>query len=218
MASVKRMQGFVANEDVGAATVLEAATGKVLTFVPVTREPEGVGISPTRNFSTSAAKPPAMFLPLTRGLTKSSRTSRCIRVPAAWHFPGRLARVVPSESAGELNVIDATNQTVLKVISLPKGSRPQCVKVSPDGKKVYASTGRAGTVCVVDANTYEVLNTINVGTRPWGIAISPDGKYLFAANGPSDNVSVVDLATEKEIARVKSPGSPWGVEVVPDGK
>jgi YVTN family beta-propeller protein len=125
---------------------------------------------------------------------------------------------IPSESVGELNVIDTTNQTLLKVITLAKGSRPQCVLVSPDGKMIYASTGRGGTVVVVDANTFEVLNAIPVGKRPWGIAFSPDGKYLFAANGPSDDVSVVDLATDKEIARVKSPGSPWGIVAVPDVK
>ena len=123
---------------------------------------------------------------------------------------------VPSESVGELNVLDTVNQTLLQVITLPPHSRPQCVKVSPDGKKVYVSTGRAGTVCVVDAHTYAVLNTIPVGQRPWGITLSPDGKYLFAANGPSDDVSVVDLATEKEVARIPSPGSPWGVVAVPD--
>ena len=114
---------------------------------------------------------------------------------------------IPSESVGELNVIDTASQTLVKVITLPQSSRPQCVLVSPDGKKIYASTGRGGTVVVVDANTYEVLNTIPVGKRPWGIAFSPDGKYLFAANGPSDDVSVVDLATEKEIARVNRPAA-----------
>src|SRR5215472_3253955 len=34
---------YIANEDVGAATILDAASGKVITFVPVSREPEGVG-------------------------------------------------------------------------------------------------------------------------------------------------------------------------------
>jgi YVTN family beta-propeller protein len=111
-------------------------------------------------------------------------------------------------------VIDTAQQNVAKVVALPKGSRPQCIRVSADGKKIYASTGRGGTICVVDAATLEVLNTIKVGQRPWGIALSPDGKFLFAANGPSDDVSVVDLATEKEVTRVKSPGGPWGVEVV----
>jgi len=90
-----------------------------------------------------------------------------------------------------------------------------CVKVSPDGKKVYASTGRAGTICAFDATTLEVLNTIKVWARPWGIAISPDGKYLYAANGPSDDVSVVDLGTQKEISRIKAGQSPWGIVVVP---
>ena len=90
-----------------------------------------------------------------------------------------------------------------------------CVRVAPNGKKVYASTGRGGTVCVLDTDSGEVLGNIKVGTRPWGIDISPDGKLLFAANGPSDDVSVVDLGTEKEITRVKSPGSPWGVLIVP---
>ena len=32
---------------------------------------------------------------------------------------------IPSESVGELNVIDTANQTLLKVITLPKDSRPQ---------------------------------------------------------------------------------------------
>jgi YVTN family beta-propeller protein len=73
-------------------------------------------------------------------------------------------------------------------------------------------------VCVLDANTGEVLNTVRVGARPWGIAISPDGRYLYAANGPSDDVSVVDLSTEKEIARIKAGGSPWGVVIVPAEK
>src|SRR3954454_12022690 len=41
---------YIANEDVGAATVLNAANGKVITFVPVSREPEGVGLNPDETF------------------------------------------------------------------------------------------------------------------------------------------------------------------------
>ena len=113
-----------------------------------------------------------------------------------------------------MHLIDAVKHERLKTTALPAGSRPMCVKVSPDGKKVYASTGRAGTVCVLDAQTLEVLGAIKAGTRPWGIAITPDGKYLYSANGPSDDVSVVDLGTEKEVARIKAGSSPWGVAIV----
>jgi YVTN family beta-propeller protein len=80
---------------------------------------------------------------------------------------------------------------------------------------VYVSDGRAGTVTVLDSQTYAVQATIKVGTRPWGIVLSPDGKYLFSSNGPSNDVSVVDLATNKEITRIKAGESPWGLTIVP---
>jgi YVTN family beta-propeller protein len=115
-----------------------------------------------------------------------------------------------------LNVIDTVNFNVLKVITLPPGSRPMSVKVAPNGRKVYVSNGRAGTVSVLDSRTYELLNTIKVGVRPWGMALSPDGKFLYTANGPSNDVSVVDLEANKEIARIKAGSSPWAVAVVPN--
>ena len=206
---------YIANEDVGAATVLDAATGKVLTFVPVGREPEGVGVSPDGKLFYVGCETAGDVFGVDTATFKIIAHLQVHPRPRSVAFsPDGSRAFVPSESSGELNVIDTTQQTIAKVVALPKGARPQCIRVSADGRKIYASTGRGGTICVVDAGTLEVLNTIQVGQRPWGIAISPDGKFLFAANGPSDDVSVVDLATEKEIARVQSPGGPWGVEVV----
>ena len=206
---------YIANEDVGAATILDATSGKVVTFVPVSREPEGVGVSPDGKFFYVTCETAGDVFAIDAQTFKVISHLEVHPRPRSVAFlPDGSRAFIPSESSGELNVIDTVNQKLLKVITLPKGSRPMTVKVSPDGKKIYASTGRGGTVCVLDANTCEVLNTIKVGTRPWGIALSPDGKFLFSANGPSDDVSVVDLATEKEIARVKSPGSPWGIVAV----
>ena len=122
---------------------------------------------------------------------------------------------IPSESAGVLNIIDTATSTVSRAITLPKGSRPMRVRVSKDNTKVYVSDGRAGTVTVLDARTYDIDGTIKVGKRPWGIVLSPDGRFLYSANGPSNDVSVVDLAQGKEIARIKAGDSPWGVTIVP---
>jgi YVTN family beta-propeller protein len=129
---------------------------------------------------------------------------------------GKLA-VVPSESAGMLYAIDTATMAVVKTIQLPAGARPMRVRVSADGTKLYASTGRGGTVAVVDAASLTLLDAIKVGQRPWGIVLSPDGKYLFSANGPSNDVSVVDLTTGKEVTRVKAGDSPWGVAIVQTG-
>ncbi|HEX3132442.1 MAG TPA: hypothetical protein VHX44_02535 [Planctomycetota bacterium] len=38
--------------------------------------------------------------------------------------------------------------------------------ISADGKKVYVSTGRGGTVVVIDTVTDAVVKTIPVGKRP----------------------------------------------------
>jgi YVTN family beta-propeller protein len=210
---------YIANEDVGTATVLEAATGKTITFIPVTREPEGTGVSPDGKFFYITCETAGDVFAIDTQTFKIIGHLQVHPRPRNVDFlPDGSRAFIPSESVGELNVIDTASQKLVKVITLPPHSRPQCVRVSPDGKKIYVSDGRAGTVSVVDAHTYAVLNTIKVGKRPWGITFSPDGKYLFTANGPSDDVSVVDLVTEKEVARVKSPGSPWGIVAVPNAK
>ncbi|MEI6231945.1 MAG: beta-propeller fold lactonase family protein [Planctomycetota bacterium] len=210
---------YISNEDVSAATTLDATTGKVEMITPVSREPEGVGVRPDGKifYVTCETAGDVFAIDATNG--KVTGKIQVHPRPRSIDFlPDGSRAFVPSESVGELNVIDSVNQTLLKTIALPKGSRPMTVKVSPDGKKVFVSTGRAGTVCVVDAISYEVLNTIKVGGRPWGICFSPDGKLLFSANGPTNDITVIDVATEKEIARIPSPGSPWGIVAVPKVK
>jgi len=210
---------FVSNEDTGTATVLASATGKVLSFIPVSREPEGVGVRPDgKVFYVTCETAGDVFAIDAESYQVVGRIKVGLRPRSIGFSPDSSRAFVPSESAGELNLIDAQNQKLLKTAALPKGTRPQCVQVSTDGKKLYAGGGRSGTVCVLDTTTLDLLHTIKVGQRPWGIALSPDGKYLFSANGPSDDVSVVAVSVDKEVLKVKSPGSPWGIVVVPNAK
>jgi YVTN family beta-propeller protein len=78
---------------------------------------------------------------------------------------------------------------------------------------VYVANGRAGTVSVIDAASYDVLNTIPVGKRVWGLAITPDGKKLYAANGMSNDVSVINTDTDKVVATIKAGDGPWGIAI-----
>ena len=207
---------FASNEDVGTVSVLDIASGKVEHIISVGREPEGVETAPNGKFFYVTCETEGEVYAIdTQTFKVLAHFNVGGRPRSAGFSPDSARAFIPSESTGQIHVIDAVSHMEIKAIALPKGARPMCVKVALDGKKVYASTGRGGTVCVLDASTGDLLNTIAVGKRPWGIALSPDGKFLFAANGPSEDVSVVDLAMEKEIARVKSPGSPWGIVVVP---
>jgi len=206
---------YVSNEDVKTASVINIATGKVEHIIAVGQEPEGVATSPDgKRFYVTCEAGGEIYVVDTSSYATIGHFKVNVRPRSMDFLPGGGIGFIPSESTGELNVIDTVNLKVLKVITLPPGSRPMRVIVASNGQKVYVSNGRAGTVSVLDSRTYELLNTIKVGVRPWGMALSPDGKFLYTANGPSNDVSVVDLEANKEVARVKAGGSPWGVAVL----
>lgn len=206
---------YVSNEDVKTGSQIDIASGKVSRIVSIAGEPEGVGITPDGKqvYFTCETSGDIFVVDIASfkvvGHVKVEQRPRSV----AFVQGGKLA-VVPSESAGKLYVIDTAKIALINTIDLPAGSRPMRQRVSLDGSKLYVSTGRGGTVAVLDTTSFKVLDNIKVGDRPWGIILSPDGKYLFSANGPSNDVSVVDLAAGKEIKRVKAGSSPWGVTIV----
>ena len=209
---------YVSNEDIMTATVINIAASKVEHLIPVGREPEGVGVTPDgKQFYVTCETGGEVFAIDTTSYKVVGHFTVAVRPRSVDFLTNANIGFIPSETKGQLNVIDTGGPKVLKSVDLPPGSRPMKVKVAPDNKRVYVSDGRAGTVSVIDTQTYEVLATVKVGTRPWGIVLSPDGKYLFSANGPSNDVSVVDLATNKEITRVKAGDGPWGLTIVPGG-
>jgi YVTN family beta-propeller protein len=207
-------QIYISNEDTKTASVINIGAGKLQHIIPVGQEPEGVTTTPDgKQFYVTCEAGGDIYV----------IDAHSYSVVAHFKVNGRPRSVaflsaggigfIPSESAGELNIIDSVNAKVLKTITLPAGSRPMRVKLSPDEKRLYVSNGRAGTISVFDSHSYELLDTIRVGARPWGIGISPDGKFLFAANGPSNDVSVVDLKINKEVSRIKAGLSPWGIAI-----
>jgi len=104
---------------------------------------------------------------------------------------------------------------VERLLELRKEARPMAVVLDPARDRLYLSTGRGGTVAVVELTGPKLVTEIPVGTRPWGMALSADGKRLYTANGPSNDVSVVDTATLKVIKKIPVGRSPWGVVIGP---
>ena len=112
-------------------------------------------------------------------------------------------------------MIDTKDRKALQKISLGEGTLPMGTVLSPDGKELYVTTGRANTVAVVDTQKDTVIASIPVGKRAWGIALSPNGDKLYTANGASDDISVIDVKTRKELKRIKVGSGPWGIAIVP---
>jgi YVTN family beta-propeller protein len=207
-------QIYISNEDTKTASVINIGSGKLEHIIPVGQEPEGVTTTPDgKQFYVTCEAGGDIYVIDAHWYSAVTHFKVNGRPRSVAFLAAGGIGFIPSESAGELNIIDSVHATVLKTITLPSGSRPMRVKLSPDEKRLYVSNGRAGTISVFDSRSYELLDTIRVGARPWGIGISPDGKFLFAANGPSNDVSVVDLKTNKEVSRIKAGLSPWGIAV-----
>ena len=121
---------------------------------------------------------------------------------------------VTSETGWTLTDIDTKALTARKTIRLGENMRAMGVIASPDGQRLYVSTGRSKMVLIVDVKKDAVIGSVEVGPRPWGIGLSPDAKTLFTANGPSNDVTIVDLASGQVTKKVEVGKGPWGLAVV----
>src|SRR5262249_57828663 len=78
---------------------------------------------------------------------------------------------ITNRDANTVSVIDTTSNTVAATI--PVGSGPVGVAVSPDGSTVYVTNHGANTVSVIDPTSNTVAATIPVGISPLGVAGAP---------------------------------------------
>jgi YVTN family beta-propeller protein len=215
---------FVANEDIAQVTVVDADSGAHIARIPVGREPEGIGISPdgrwvlvTNESDNSVSMIDTQTLKVTRSVTVGKR-------------PRDVAFTQNSSTAYVSGELDASlyrmalpdGKPVERVLEMRKEARPMAVVLDQGRNRLYMSTGRGGTVAVIDLvgakPDLKLAAEVPVGTRPWGIALSPDGRRLYTANGPSNDVSVVDTTTLKVIKKIAVGRSPWGIITSSDRK
>ena len=65
------------------------------------------------------------------------------------------------------------------------------------GNRIYVTNEHEGSLSIIDATTYELVDTVKVGQQPRGIGMSPDGKEIYIALGRDDAIAVVDPASGK---------------------
>jgi YVTN family beta-propeller protein len=218
--SADEKQLFVANEDIGRASIVDIASGKVVASIPVGSEPEGVAVSPDGRWAlvTNESDHAVSMI--------DTRTLKAVKSFPVGQRPRDIAFTPDSKSAYVTGEFDASLYRVnlqgaepaRQVLQLRKEARPMAVVLDTPRKRLYMSTGRGGTVAVIDATdsaNLTLVSEVPVGTRPWGIALSPDGKRLYTANGPSHDVSIVDTTTLLVIKKIPAGRSPWGVVLGP---
>jgi YVTN family beta-propeller protein len=208
---------FVANEDTGQATVLDVNDGSIKAQITVGREPEGVGVSPdgrwvlvTNESDNAVSVIDAQTFKVVRAVPVGKRPRDVAFTP-----DGRTAYVTGEFDASLYRMAVPEGKPVERLIELRKEARPMAVVLDARKGRLYMSTGRGGTVAVIDPAGPKLLKEIPVGTRPWGIALSADGRRLYTANGPSNDVSVVEAETLAVATKIPVGKSPWGIVLGP---
>ncbi|MCA1005666.1 beta-propeller fold lactonase family protein [Rhodococcus hoagii] len=127
---------------------------------------------------------------------------------------GAAALTVAALVAG---VSPASADTVTTTI--PVGTQPFGVAITPDGTRAYITNAAGNTVSVIDTATTTVIgDPIPVGTEPSRVAITPDGSRAYVTNQSSNTVSVIDTATGTVVGDPIRVGAyPVGVAITPDG-
>jgi len=112
-------------------------------------------------------------------------------------------------------VVDTATKQVMKTIPIPTG--PHGLVMTPDGKRVYASSDGDSSVSVIDTRTDEVIACIDVGSMPHGLAITPDGRRVLVAGFGSNQVEAIDTRTNRIVWKT-SVAQPHNLGITPDGR
>ena len=114
------------------------------------------------------------------------------------------------------NVLVINLTTKLVKTTVPVGSFPTDVALTPDGTKAYV-TNNSNQVSVINTSTNTVISTETVGYAPTGLSISPDGTKAYVVNANNNSVSVINTATNTVATTVAVGSYPLDISINPDG-
>jgi YVTN family beta-propeller protein len=215
---------YIANEDHATLSVVDSGNGASIATIPVGREPEGVRVSPDDRWVLVTSESDSTISIIDPKALKVIRTAHVgVRPRDLAYAPDSATAYTAGEGDSTLYQITVPGGETRELLQLPRTERPMGVLHDAVHRRLYVSTGRGGSIVIVDiadggATLHaKLLTEVKVGARPWGIALSEDGQELYSANGPSNDVSVIDTRTGAVVRTIPVGKGPWGIVLGPEG-
>ena len=142
---------------------------------------------------------------------------------------------VSNEDSNDISVIDTRTDSV--VATIPVGTRPRGILVSPDGRTVYVALSgspkappgvdestlpppdkAADGIAAIDVATHRVRATYPAGSDPEAFAIAPDGRTIYISNEDAGLASALDVESGQVVYTLRVGDEPEGVGITRDGK
>lgn len=102
------------------------------------------------------------------------------------------------------------------IASVPLSSDGFNLAIAPTGDRVYVTTA-GGTLYILDAASYRVLDTLNVGAAANGLAFSPDECTLYVTSRDAGTVTAVSTSSNEITRTYHIGGMPQRIAAAPDG-
>jgi YVTN family beta-propeller protein len=158
-----------------------------------------------------------------RGIGRCSAACAAVAAGALALASPALAREVYVANSGSGSVSAFDSSTNAAIATIPVGTKPVDVAISPDGARAYVADEGADAVAVIDTATNTVVGApipLAAGSKPDGVAVTPNGQLVYVADSGDDTVSVIGTATNAVLGApiaLPSGSEPDGIAVSPDG-
>lgn len=95
-----------------------------------------------------------------------------------------------------VSVVNIPYKQVLKTVTIGSYQKPSSLAMMLSNDKVFVAnflTIPKGTVSVIDTESHEIVETIEVGKNPNAVAISPNGNFLYVLNSMDQTLSKINI-------------------------
>jgi len=137
-----------------------------------------------------------LALPLVLGLIWTVFTSLVLK-PFAPSPVVPSARLVPSVAAPAKGGPASAAPAAL-------GEQPMDIAIDTKAKRLYTANFVSGNVSVLDENSLQVVDTIDVPGQPVAIAVDPENQRIFVADRAGKKIYVMDTQSHKKIATLRT--------------
>lgn len=234
---------IVATRENESISVIDTATGEVISQIPVGKNPEFVRIR--GNFAFISSEPSAKGGPPPKpgsAEAKAEEEDDEEKIPAKIAVvdlvKGEKVRditggpetegiefsadgkniVITNEADNTVTVHNIESGELIKTISTHEyGDRPRGIKISPDGN-TYVATLEYGNKFMVLDKDFNFVRTVDTGDTPYGISYDAAGKYIYVASNKSQLLEVFAADNFVKIKEAPTGKRCWHFTFTPDNK
>jgi len=215
----------VSNMNDATATVIDAATGRVVATLATGEGPHEVTVS--RDGRTAAVsnyglrgKPgnTISIIDVARAEVVRTLTITGHQRPHGMAFlPGDTLLAVTAEASKALLLVDVRDGRV--VTTRPTSGRvSHMVSLTADGERAFTGNIADGTLSMLTIRGTDSARVVKVARQPEGLAATPDGRLVFVGSNADSVVLVVDAASGAVVDTLRGFGLPYRMQVTPDGR